>query len=141
MKHEFRAWDKVDEIMLDHFQLLAMQTQRAMKSKNKIYDIFDDREWELQASLGIEDSQGVMVFEGDILETVVSKLDSYAYVVIRHPQTAGYVCKPFRVGNYSKKEPRIYSVALPTIDMLRVYKPVIIGNIFENKDLLMKEGN
>ncbi|MGL4970107.1 MAG: YopX family protein [Cetobacterium sp.] len=138
MKHEFRAWDKIDEVMLDHQQLLTIQSLKLVKGKNKTYDIFDDREWEIQSSLGIEDSQGVVMFEGDIIETAISKLDKYAYIILRHPQTAGYVCKPFKIGEYGKREPKLYSVALPTIDMLKIYKPVIIGNMFENKNLITK---
>lgn len=139
MRYSFRAWDNVEEVMRDHMELMG--DQRFYGSSDRDYDIFDDRGFNIEISLGIEDSEGVPIFENDIIETSVSRYDKYAYVVLRNPSTAGFVCKPFRIGKYTKREPKLYSVALPSIDQLKIYKPVVIGNIHQNKELLIEKGD
>ncbi|MGL4970825.1 MAG: YopX family protein [Cetobacterium sp.] len=137
MRYSFRAWDEVEEVMRSHMELL--HDQQFYGHKDKEYDIFDDRCMKIEACLGLEDADGVPVFENDIIETIISKYDGYAYVVLRNPATAGFVCKPFKVGEYNRKEPKLYSVALPTFDQLKNHQPIVIGNIHQNKDLLIKE--
>lgn len=137
MSYSFRAWDPCEEVMRDHRELLA--DQRFYSANNRDYDIFDDPSYKVDMSLGIEDCEGIPIYENDIITTGISSLDGYGYLVLRNPATAGYVCKPFKLGHFGKKEPRLYSVALPTLDQLKRYNIKVIGNIHQNKELLEEQ--
>ncbi|MGL5594634.1 MAG: YopX family protein [Cetobacterium sp.] len=139
MNYSFRAWDDLEGEMLDHMQFLHVQEHMGIKAKNPDFDVFEVRSLKIDACLGIEDSVGNTIYENDIISTGISTLDGYAYIVLRNPATAGYVCKPFKLGQYGKKEPRLYSVALPTLDQLKQYKIVVMGNKHQHPELLVKE--
>ena len=127
---KFRAWDKVDEIWCNY----------------KIYDgrvYFLDtdtglwytkyRDFDLMQYTGIKDINNVEIYEGDIVEiskeksylndTAVVKFDKYSssFVLVVQDDDCGYLSY-----NFSSHYDKIIS-----------YK--IIGNIYENKDLLEKE--
>lgn len=137
--YSFRAWDKNEEEMLDHMQILHTQEHRGLRTGDQQYDVFQDRSLHFMLCLGIEDSHGQTIFEGDIIETRVSKLDGFVYIVAKNQANGSFVCKPFKKGGYNKRLPMLFQINLPTLDMLKTQEITVLGNVFENKELIEKE--
>lgn len=123
----YRAWDKKEEMMLtldDHWELgeffLASNSE--------------DESWDLMLATGVEDKNGRMIFEGDIISREGFKIP----LVVRFGQyiendSLGY--KIHSTGFYFETrhegEERVFS-----FDFALNHFQKVIGNIYENTELL-----
>lgn len=135
MNYRFRAWDTELSSMLEHQQVLNTQAYKGDNPRN-LYDVFNDPTLTIMCSLGVEDSQGVEVFEGDIL-----KVDAYKHVlyeVFRDKISGSFFCEPFCKGSRYKTLPGDIPNVCSLWDELKPQGPVVIGNVYQNKNLLNK---
>ena len=117
---KFRAWSKLLNKMLSHEDL-----NKTLKDLTKIEYIAGiflplNSDVEVMQYTGLKDSNGNEIYEGDIV-----KIEDYFGEDIYDEATAGYV---FHKGN----ERNYFQMTLDLED----YVHYVIGNIYENKDLL-----
>ena len=129
MKPKFRAWDKHghkmfanDELIIWNGNVYANDSKKLTCNNLKGWSIDDEY---LMQSTGLRDKEGTEVFEGDILHHQIQT--EYTFIV-----------------KYDKDNGRLYGDGLSrtyriniTKDFLPYYK--VIGNIYENKNLLEVE--
>lgn len=65
-RFRFRAWKQDEKYMLDWRELKNMQTDLTFVIKD--YSIFDDEKLILMQSTGLRDKNGVLIFEGDVVD-------------------------------------------------------------------------
>lgn len=89
----------------------------------------------LMGMIGREDSEGSLVYEGDIIEghTHVgpyfkSKVEPKRVVVVWHPETSSFRYWDLALFFGSPQKPHTF-----------LHLPVVVGNIYENPELLPKE--
>ena len=125
----FRAWDKHghkmfanDELIVWNGNVYANDSKKLTCNNLKGWSIDDEY---LMQSTGLRDKEGTEVFEGDILHHQIQT--EYTFIV-----------------KYDKDNGRLYGDGLSrtyriniTKDFLPYYK--VIGNIYENKNLLEVE--
>lgn len=136
---KFRAWDKCNEKMVESRNILNiymsrlnqepylivylkkwMNENREIKESDKSYT----NEFKLMQYTGLQDKNGERIFEGDVLLSVDEELGNmYAEVV-------------FEKGAFLIKEPG-YDAELFLGEELGDFE--IVGNVFENKELLEVE--
>lgn len=116
---KFRAWDKLNKQMFySNDNLTDFFYQGFIEDENSV----------VMQYTGLEDNDGVEIYEGDIL-----KID-YNYEVVNPPElfecdafiVYGYsFCSNYFIDNYEKVG----------LDRFYKYKPVIVGNVYENPEL------
>lgn len=122
---KFRAWDKRRE---DFRNDIFVDTNGNLYqfSKNTGYGqaitYLDNKHIVLMQSTGFFDKNGKEIFEGDILKT-----RTRGYVIVRKEN--GNTMTTFKSGTNKR-------TSLVLSSFLEKYQVVIIGNIYENKDLL-----
>lgn len=143
MKPKFRAWDKrFSEFVEDFF--VSEDGKIYKKTKDTSYGIAISRETSdkiiLMQSTGLFDKNGKEIFEGDVLEIqdikMIVRFGSYNYIETSKSgnHTLGIMCDG--LGFYVE----CLNVAAP--DKISPFEPEtlkageIIGNIYENKDIL-----
>lgn len=120
----FRAWD-------DWRKRMSVVDRIYIDTKGvRLYDDFGEywrnfRDAELMQSTGLCDKEGTEVFEGDILHHQIQK--EYTFIVKYDKEKGCW---------YGDGLSRTYRIKI-TKDFLPYYK--VIGNIYENKDLLEVE--
>lgn len=125
---KFRAWDKRRE---DFRNDIFVDTNGNLYqfSKNTGYGqaitYLDNKHIVLMQSTGLKDKYGVGIFEGDILKT-----RTRGYVIVRKEN--GNTMTTFKSGTNKR-------TSLVLSSFLEKYQVVIIGNIYENKELLENE--
>lgn len=112
---EFRAWDKIKKewVLKDvYFGIDGRILEKEYQGFLEPTDIFEVSQW-----TGLRDSNGVKVFEGDIIETDYgyNKLEKNRYKVW------------FEDGMYLVGACKL---------LFHVAHPKVIGNIYQNPDLL-----
>ena len=124
---KFRAWDKVDGIWCN-YKIIDGRVYFLDNDTGVWYTKYKD--FDLMQYIGVNDINNVEIYEGDIVEisketsylkdTAVVKFDEYSasFVLVVKDDDCGYLSY-----NFSSYYDKIIS-----------YK--IIGNIYENKDLL-----
>ncbi len=125
---EFRAWDKKEKVMcwvsiidFEHRECVLVYPTKEYKEKTKSFD-----EIELIQYTGLKDKNNKEIYEGDIIKNIQPILsDSKKIGVIN------YVDGAFRVEWLESGEDLIYYY-----DTERFFE--IIGNIYENSELLRK---
>lgn len=119
---KFRAWDKELQTMLD-VSLIDFKKRVLVGEHWKFGETnfvsFD--EIELMQSTGLFDRNGKEIFEGDILK-------SNKYITSVFYERGAYCVKFRRTTNTT--------VTMNVISFIEKYKTKIIGNIYENKELL-----
>lgn len=127
---KFRAWDKVDGIWCN-YKIIDGRVYFLDTDTGLWYTKY--RDFDLMQYTGVNDINNVEIYEGDIVEisketsylkdTTIVKFDEYSasFVLVVKDDDCGYLSY-----NFSSHYDKIIS-----------YK--IIGNIYENKDLLEKE--
>ena len=123
MTLKFRAWDKKVQTMLDvsliDFKKGVLVCEH-WKFGETNFMSFD--EIELMQSTSLCDKEGTEVFEGDILHHQIQK--EYTFIVKYYKERGCW---------YGDGLSRTYRIKI-TKEFLPYYK--VIGNIYENKDLL-----
>jgi uncharacterized phage protein (TIGR01671 family) len=122
---KFRAWSKLLNKMLSHEDL-----NKTLKNLTKIEYIAGiflplNSDVEVMQYTGLKDSNGNEIYEGDIVKIEDYFGEDIIGRVIYDEATAGYVFHKGNERNYFQM----------TLD-LEYYVHYVIGNIYENKDLL-----
>ena len=122
---KFRAWSKLLNKMLSHEDL-----NKTLKNITKIEYIAGiflplNSDVEVMQYTGLKDSNGNEIYEGDIVKIEDYFGEDIIGRVIYDEATAGYVFHKGNERNYFQM----------TLD-LEYYVHYVIGNIYENKDLL-----
>lgn len=122
---KFRAWSKLLNKMLSHEDL-----NKTLKDLTKIEYIAGiflplNSDVEVMQYTGLKDSNGNEIYEGDIVKIEDYFGEDIIGRVIYDEATAGYVFHKGNERNYFQM----------TLD-LEYYVHYVIGNIYENKDLL-----
>ena len=119
---KFRAWDKETQTMLDvpliDFKKRILIGEHWEFGETNFIN-FD--EIELMQSTGMKDLNGIEIFEGDILK-------SNKYITSVFYERGAYRVKFCRTPNTT--------VTMDVVSFIEKYKTKIIGNIYENKELL-----
>ena len=119
---KFRAWDKETKTMIDvslinfeEHSILGGYWEFGQTESIKFDEI------ELMQSTGLKDKNGKEIFEGDILK-------SNKYITSVFYERGAYCVKFSRTPNTT--------VTMNVISFIEKYKTKIIGNIYENPELL-----
>lgn len=139
---KFKAWDKVRKVMYD-VDSIEMDILKDGSSDNQISG-WDDVEWqcgiplenvELLQYIGCKDIDGKEIYEGDIIErtdkTPVAEFYNKKEVGVVEYKNAQFVLK---TGQDS-----YYEISYDGIFFTHMSDYKVIGNIYENKELLEVE--
>ena len=118
MVPKFRAWDKGLEFMMP---VESIDFECGMINVNAAWRTFE--EIELMQSTGLKDKNGVEIFEGDVLTSNVQPCKMV------NPIKDGYGVVRFENGMF-----KLGAISLVTF----ISKMEVIGNIYENPELLEK---
>lgn len=118
---KFRAWDKVFKEMVQVNALVLDEQVVKVTYKNGNVAKEDMKEYELMQSTGLKDKNGKEIFEGDILK-------SNKYITSVFYERGAYCVKFRRTTNTT--------VTMNVISFIEKYKTKILGNIYENPELL-----
>ena len=122
---KFRAWLKADKEMIS-VEEIAFDTKWVRSFYKLTSRWFKLEEVELMQSTGLCDKEGTEVFEGDILHHQIQT--EYTFIV-KYDKDKGRW--------YGDGLSRTYRIDI-TKDFLQYYK--VIGNIYENQELLENKG-
>lgn len=135
---KYKAWDKIEEIISEVVYIDFEDEQAALKNEAydedeyvKGYAIRDFNELELMQYTGLRDETGKKIYQGHILlckKYIGGNFCEYFY-------EKGYV--EFKHGAFGLHRKEGYY--RPFKDWLEDYELEIIGNIYENQELLESE--
>lgn len=122
---KFRAWLKADKEMIS-VEEIAFDTKWVRSFYKLTSRWFKLEEVELVQSTSLCDKEGTEVFEGDILHHQIQT--EYTFIVKYDKDNARW---------YGEGLSRTYRIDI-TKDFLQYYK--VIGNVYENQELLENKG-
>lgn len=136
MTLKFRAWDKVNEKLKQVYSINFDKNGEIESIKeeytepNEIYAMFDIGYFELMQSTGLQDKNGVEIYEGDIVE--------FKYPYDKRIKTKGII-----VWNDDKA---CFGISMKeTTEQYELYRITaenyltVIGNVYQNSELLEDE--
>lgn len=127
---KFRAWDKVFKEMVQVNALVLDEQVVKVTYKNGNVAKEDMKEYELMQSTGLKDKNGKEIFEGDVLcDEGIEQEDEFVYVSVSSKEGM-WICTQIT------NEDCGYGGALN--EFVSDYS--IIGNIYENPELLEDKG-
>ena len=133
---KFRAWDKATKIMNEVTTLNLERSIVELKDKDGVYHIarFKDGKIKLMQFTGLQDCNGVDIYEGDIVE--ISQTDYKEQETYDSKSEVVFVDGAFKLVFYDLADEFYLDLKDSTIDYVEV-----IGNICENPELLEVENN
>lgn len=133
---KFRAWDKVNKKLkqvysIDFDENGEIQSIKDEYTKpNEMYAMFEIEYFELMQSTGLKDKNGIEIYEGDIVE-------------LKYPYDKRIKTKGSIVWDNHKA---CFGISMKeTTEQYELYRVTaenylsVIGNVFENKNLLNEE--
>ena len=118
---KFRAWDNENEKMMK-VSSLSLENKEIAVRENGTYHFFRMKNLELMQYTGLNDKNDKEIYEGDIL---FFRDENTKYVVVW--QDAAFIIKSIEIRKYSKE--------MCWLDDTEICCE-IVGNIYENKNLL-----
>ena len=125
MLAKYRAWNKIQKKMIQVYGMsfdkngILKGIKDEYTEEGEIHLIYDVNNYELMQATGLKDDDGQDLYEGDIF---VSRFSNLVYVVYLDKEKASFWIKS-ETGDHP-------------LFALTPFHPRIIGNIYENKDLL-----
>lgn len=125
MLAKYRAWNKIQKKMVQVYGMsfdkngILKGIKDEYTEEGEIHLIYDVHNYELMQATGLKDDDGQDLYEGDIF---VSRFSNIVYVVYLDKERASFWIKS-ETGDHP-------------LFTLTPFHPRIIGNIYENKDLL-----
>ena len=151
MLPRFRAWDKTENKMWN-VETIYIEDEWVKVNDGSIYGITKDlvRDYVLMQSTGLKDKNGVVIYEGDIIEfedeSFCYPFDDEAIVeIINRAQVIIDKVKGIFLENFMVKDSTIakeykYYYDLPTSEKTILFKECsVVGNVFEDENLLEDE--
>ena len=121
---KFRAWDKENEKMMKVSSISLENKEIAVKDFGT-YHFFRIKDIELMQYIGLKDKNDKEIYEGDIL---FFRDENMKYIVVW--QDAAFIIKSIEIRKYSEK--------MCWLDDTEICCE-IVGNIYENKNLLEEQ--
>lgn len=118
---KFRAWYEVDEKMLNWYEFLDTNMKNTFIAPESTGLI-------LMQYTGLKDVNGKEIYEGDIVSEIGHYVNSDKLVYQKIQWKESYSC--WLRGEYQRLTPK----------NIKTYKIKVVGNIYENPELLEKEG-
>lgn len=125
MLAKYRAWNKIQKKMVQIYGMsfdkngILKGIKDEYTEEGEIHLIYDVNNYELMQATGLKDDDGRDLYEGDIF---VSRFSNFVYIVYLDKERASFWIKS-ETGDHP-------------LFALTPFHPRIIGNIYENKDLL-----
>lgn len=119
MKPKFRAWLKEEYRMTDVREITFFNDEIQMISDVEGFYVYD--EFELMQSTGWIDKNGNEIFEGDIIKFSIDN---------------GFCYSIDEIGSVSYQLGAFHVDVFPLIDLIGDGEVEVIGNIYENQELL-----
>lgn len=135
----FRAWDKVNEEMLNVDIIdLFLEEIRVLKDDGTVFAM-KFRNIELMQSTGLKDRNGVEIYEGDILLNTASE-NQEDWKKWRVHYADGRFLIDYKQIPKDKRKRKNLELEDLCEDNVWLYGLEVIGNIYENPELLEKQG-
>jgi len=128
---KFRAWCKIEKKWIQGFNLVNYHSYFNNGLNQSIYrynSVWEDGEFELIQYIGLKDKNGKEIYEGDIV--YMKSIPKLSIGAIEFNDSS-FMCKN------PKDNLRLYEVFCCDFDLSEIE---IIGNIYENSELLKNDG-
>lgn len=151
---KFRAWEKHEKRIMPHEGIKKFSEEvrknlfGGIEKKFELLVLINSDDVELMQYTGLKDSNGVEIYEGDIIMGNGNKEELYEVkfgnFCIRDIETEdvidsadGWYTKVIETDSISKCEPFCYDMPLNKSYVVALGY-VVVGNVYENKELLKK---
>ena len=127
----YRVYDKKEKCWVKDDIYLAPNNDLFMLKKTKLgtkkLSLVSDKRYIVHKYIELSDMKNVLIYEGDIVEVQINKDSKINMLVTYSPDISSYIILDFNENKY-------YSLGINNRKFVKV-----IGNIFENRDLLPAE--
>lgn len=144
MMLKFRAWDKINKCMCGVKSMNLYDRYYTYKSFDKDKSVsgvadFDGKSMILMQSTGLKDKNGVEIYEGDILLSTASE-NQEDWKKWRVHYADGRFLIDYKQIPKDKRKRKNLELEDLCEDNVWIYGLEVIGNIYENPELLEKQG-
>jgi len=143
MNLKFRAWNtfekkmyKVGQLTLD--KLAGWSFEPCIRSKTVDVSVPTQPYVKIMQSSGLVDKDGNEIFEGDVLLSVASDNPRDHKKWIVSYEDGGFICD-FKYTPKDRRKRHLHEIEPLCADNIYFYKFKVIGNIYENPELLKQD--